>query len=104
MSEEEREVTLRDCILYALGTAACQVGLRWVVAQFQGLLKSQHEISRACRVRAASFPPMQDPLDEKDLRYCYEGSALGFSVLPTFATTLMPVASIFEGLDQCRGG
>ncbi|KAL8446585.1 hypothetical protein Emed_005039 [Eimeria media] len=68
VSEDEREVTTRDCILYALGTAACQ-----------------------------------DPLDEEDLRYCYEGSSLGFAVLPTFATTLMPVASIFEGLDKCPG-
>ncbi|KAL8435127.1 hypothetical protein Efla_006348 [Eimeria flavescens] len=68
VAEEEREVTTRDCILYALGTAACQ-----------------------------------DPLDEEDLRYCYEGSSLGFAVLPTFATTLMPVAGIFEGLDKCPG-
>ncbi|OEH76039.1 aminopeptidase 1 [Cyclospora cayetanensis] len=68
LAEEERDVTTRDCILYALGTAACQ-----------------------------------DPLDEKDLRYCYEGSSLGFSVLPTFATTFMSVAAIFEGLDKCPG-
>ncbi|KAL8271402.1 hypothetical protein Esti_004603 [Eimeria stiedai] len=68
VSEDERDVTTRDCILYALGTAACQ-----------------------------------DPLDEEDLRYCYEGSSLGFAVLPTFATTLMPVAGIFEGLDKCPG-
>ncbi|KAL8437428.1 hypothetical protein ACSSS7_001023 [Eimeria intestinalis] len=47
--------------------------------------------------------PPKDPLDEEDLRFCYEGSSLGFAVLPTFATTLMPVAGIFEGLDKCPG-
>lgn len=68
LAEDEREVTTRDCILYALGTAACQ-----------------------------------DPLDEGDLKYCYEGSSQGFSVLPTFPATLMPVMAIFEGLEKCPG-
>ena len=38
-----------------------------------------------------------------DLRYCYEGNSQGFHVLPTFATTFMSVAAIFEGLDRCPG-
>lgn len=46
---------------------------------------------------------MQDPLDENDLRYCYEGSSQGFSVLPTFGTTFMTVGTVFEGLDRCPG-
>lgn len=68
LGEEEKEVTTRDCILYALGTAACQ-----------------------------------DPLDEADLRFCYEGHSDGFSVVPTFATTFISVAAVFEGLDKCPG-
>lgn len=68
LGEEERDVTTRDSILYALGTGACQ-----------------------------------DPLDENDLCYCYEGSSQGFCVLPTFGTTFMTVGAVFEGLDRCPG-
>ncbi|XP_026191237.1 peroxisomal multifunctional enzyme type 2-like [Cyclospora cayetanensis] len=88
LAEEERDVTTRDCILYALGTAACQVHL---------------VPGEAAPLTDCSYLMTQDPLDEKDLRYCYEGSSLGFSVLPTFATTFMSVAAIFEGLDKCPG-